>query len=190
MSKRKSFGAKAIGFPLPVYIIGTYDENGNADAMNVAWGGQCGSKHFAINISSHKTTENLKAKKAFTLSFATKKELIASDFVGIVSANKDPDKIKKTGWTVKKGESVDAPYFDELPLTLECKVVEMEKTSIGEIRVVGEVVNAHADESILDANGNIDADKAGFISFDSAINTYRVLGENAGKAFSDGAKLK
>lgn len=46
---RKNFGAKAYTYPQPVLIIASYDENGNADAMNAAWGGisddkeiQCG----------------------------------------------------------------------------------------------------------------------------------------------------
>ncbi len=36
---RKNFGAKAILYPMPVLIIGSYDENGTPDAMNAAWGG-------------------------------------------------------------------------------------------------------------------------------------------------------
>ena len=35
---RKNFGAKAILYPMPVLIIGTYDENGKPNAMNAAWG--------------------------------------------------------------------------------------------------------------------------------------------------------
>ena len=37
---RKSLGAHALTLPQPVLIIGTYDENGIPNAMNVAWGGQ------------------------------------------------------------------------------------------------------------------------------------------------------
>ena len=36
---RKNFGTKSWFYPLPVLVIGTYDENGNPDAMNAAWGG-------------------------------------------------------------------------------------------------------------------------------------------------------
>ena len=35
---RKNFGAKPILYPQPVFIIGSYDEKGVADAMNAAWG--------------------------------------------------------------------------------------------------------------------------------------------------------
>ena len=36
---RKNFGVKPWFYPLPVLIVGSYDENGQADAMNAAWGG-------------------------------------------------------------------------------------------------------------------------------------------------------
>ena len=34
---RKNFGAKAYIYPMPVLIIGSYDENGKPDAMNVVF---------------------------------------------------------------------------------------------------------------------------------------------------------
>ena len=33
---RKDFGKKTWFYPLPVLIVGSYDENGKADAMNAA----------------------------------------------------------------------------------------------------------------------------------------------------------
>lgn len=184
---KKSLGVKAVVTPLPVLIVGTYDENGTPNAMNVAWGGQCGPKHIALNLSQHKTTKNMELKKAFTVAFATRDQVAAADYVGLVSGNKELDKVKKAGWTVTKAEKVDAPVFDQLPLTLECKIIEMEKTSVGELRVVGEVVNTIADESILTENGKVDLGKLEPISFDSAQNEYRVLGENVGEAWKSGS---
>jgi flavin reductase (DIM6/NTAB) family NADH-FMN oxidoreductase RutF len=187
---KKSLGTKAIITPLPVLIVGTYDAAGRPDAMNVAWGGQCGPRHVALNLGQHKTNENIRLKQAFTVAFADRKNLVPADYVGIVSASREPDKMKKSGWHATPGAKVDAPVFDELPLTLECKVVEIATTSLGEERVVGEVVNVQADESILDAEGRVDFDKLEPISFDSAQNAYRVLGPKVGQAFKDGAQLK
>ncbi|AWK51038.1 flavin oxidoreductase [Clostridium beijerinckii] len=185
---KKDFGTKTIVTPLPVLIVATYDENGIPDAMNVAWGGQCGGKHVALNLSKHKTTDNLQLKKAFTVSFADKKNLVIADYFGLESG-KDADKITKAGVHVTKSIHVDAPIIDEFPLTLECKVVSMNE-ELGELRVVGEVVNMSADESIIDENDNIDFDKLQPLSFDSATGSYRVLGEKVGNAFKDGAVLK
>lgn len=187
---KKNLGVKTVITPLPVLIIGTYDENGTPNAMNVAWGGQCGPKHIALNLSHHKTTENMELKKAFTVAFATKDQVAAADYVGIVSGTKVPDKVKKAGWTVTPAQNVDAPVIDQLPLTLECKIVEMEKTSLGELRVVGEVVNTQADESILSPDGKVDIAKLEPISFDSSHNLYHVLGAQVGEAWGSGKALK
>jgi len=40
---KRSFGARPIAYPLPVFVIGTYDANGKPDAMVAAWGGICAS---------------------------------------------------------------------------------------------------------------------------------------------------
>lgn len=184
---RKDFGAKAMLYPMPVLIIGTYDENGVPDAMNAAWGGISDSTQISICVSAgHKTTKNILARGAFTVSPADAANVVAADFVGIVSANNDPDKMKKSGWTAVKSEKVDAPVFEQLPMTLECKLVSYDEESC---RLVGEIVNVSADENIL-TGGKIDLSKFRPITFDPANNDYVALGEKVGKAFSDGAKLK
>ncbi|MBO6118267.1 MAG: flavin reductase [Bacteroidales bacterium] len=187
---KKNFPSKAVITPLPVLIIATYDANGNPDAMNAAWGGQCGPKHIVFELSAHQTTENIRLKKAFTVSFADKKHVVESDYFGVVSAKKEPDKIKKAGMTVTKSNFVDAPVINEYPLTVECKVITFEEDGKGGARVVGEIVNMQADESILDAEGNVDLDKMEPIMYDSSKHYYRVIGEKVGNAFSDGKKIK
>lgn len=180
---RRNLGDKMDFLPLPVLMIGTYDEYGNANVMNAAWGGIYDYGKIYISLSKHKTTDNLQLKKAFTVSFATKKTEVISDYFGIVSGNKE-DKIKNTGVHVIKSEFVDAPIIEEYPLTLEC-VVE----SFNDGELIGRVVNSSIDEEYLDENGNIDVDKMEIITFDMVSNTYRVLGDVVGKAFSDGNKI-
>lgn len=185
---KKNLGNKMVLAPLPVLIVATYDEQGTPNAMNVAWGGQCGYHHVALNLSlNHKTTENLKHTKAFTLSIATAGTLVISDYFGLVSGRKE-NKIEKAGVHVTRSEFVDAPVIDEYPLTLECKVIEMREV-LGEMHVAGEVVNMQVDESILDEQGKVDLGKLSPISYDSASHSYRVLGDIVGKAFKDGNKL-
>ena len=86
---RKDLGAKPYLFPQPVMIIGTYDENGKANAMNAAWGGIVGRNEIIIDLSNHKTTENLLETRAFTVSVADLEHLVPCDYVGIVSGNKE-----------------------------------------------------------------------------------------------------
>ena len=149
-----------------------------------------GPKHICFNLSAHKTTENIRLKKAFTVSFATKGDIVQSDYFGIVSANDVPDKVKKAGFTVTKSPNVDAPIVNEYKLTLECKVVKMEEDDKGGARVVGEVINMSADESILDAEGKIDLGKLQPVIFDSSKNTYRVVGEKVGDAWGSGKAIQ
>ena len=119
---RKNFGVKPWFYPMPVLIIGSYDENGKPDAMNAAWGGLYEANMVELCLSAgHKTTKNIKAKGAFTVSFADAAHVSACDYVGMDSANDVPDKMEKSGFTVTKSEFVDAPVINELPLTLECK---------------------------------------------------------------------
>lgn len=183
---RKNFGTKPWVYPQPVLIIGTYDADGNPDAMNAAWGGQYSGNQVMLCLGAHKTTENIRQKGAFTVSFATAPQVIASDYVGIVSASNTPDKMEKSGFTTTKSEFVDAPLINELPLALECKLVKFNEDG----NVIGEIINVSADESILDENGNVDAKKLDAIIFDPANATYLRLGEKVGNAFRDGAKLK
>lgn len=114
------------------------------------------------------------------------KTLPPSDYVGIVSGNDTPDKMEKARFTTVKSENVNAPIINELSLALECEFVRT--TSEGNI--IGKIVNISADEKILDENGELDFDKFKPISFEPAHNTYRVLGEIVGKAFSDGKKIR
>ena len=186
---RKNFTDKAVITPLPAIMIATWDENENPDVMMAAWGGQCGPKHITFELSAHKTTENIRLKKAFTISFATKDDIVQSDYFGIVSANDVPDKVKIAGFTASKSPNVDAPIINEYKLTLEGKCVTFEEDGNGGARVVGEIVNMSADESILDAEGNVDLSKLQPVIFDSAKNEYRVVGEKVGTAWGSGKAL-
>ena len=71
--------------------------------------------------------------------------LVACDYVGIVSANKEADKMKKAGFTTTKGEFVNAPIINELPLTLECELVKV----IDGSKYLAEIKNVSADEKYL-----------------------------------------
>ena len=92
----KSLGQKSWMLPQPVLIIGTYNSDGTPNAMNAAWGGQWDAKEIIISMGAHVTTENLNRCGEFTVAFVTKDTMVASDFVGIVSAKNDPKKMEKT----------------------------------------------------------------------------------------------
>ena len=187
---RKNFSDKAVITPLPAIMIATWDADENPDVMMAAWGGQCGPRHITFELSAHKTTDNIRLKKAFTISFATKDDIVQSDYFGIVSGTDVPDKVAKAGFTITKSPNVDAPIINEYKMALECKVVTFEEDGNGGARVVGEIVNMSADESILDEEGNIDLGKLQPVIFDSSKNTYRVVGEKVGDAWGSGKAIQ
>jgi len=185
---RKNFGAKPMCYPMPVYIIGTYGADGTPDAMNAAWGGISEDTEISICVSAeHKTTENLLARKAFTVSMATAKYMAACDYVGIVSGTKVPDKFARAGFHATRSEFVDAPLIDELPMALECVVKSYDPETC---RLVGRIVNVCVEESVLGDNGKMDVQKLQPITYDPMNHHYLVLGEKVGQAFHDVATLK
>ena len=185
---RNNFGAKSWLYPMPVLIIGTYDESGTPDAMNAAWGMISDTDKVTICLdASHKTVKNILVKKDFTVSMADAKNVIAVDYVGIVSGNDVPDKLTKTGWHITKSEFVDAPIFEELPMTLECKMLSYDEEA--EL-MTGEIVNICVDESILGEDGKIDLTKFQPITYDPVHHDYLTLGGKVGNAFKDGRKIQ
>ncbi len=184
---RKNFGVKTWLYPMPVLIVGTYDENGNADAMNAAWGGIHDTNQIGVCIDpSHKTAENLQKTGEFTVSIGTLDKVAECDYVGIVSAKDEPKKLKKANLTPEKSEFVNAPIFKELPMTLECRLISYDN-SCG--CAVGEIINISVDDSVLDENGKIDPAKLQPICFDPVNLNYIKLGEVVGKAFAVGKSL-
>ena len=175
---RKDLGANPYLFPQPVMIIGTYDENGKANAMNAAWGGIVGRNEIIIDLSNHKTTENLLETRAFTVSVADLEHLVPCDYVGIVSGNKEPDKMEKAGFTTTKSKFVNAPVINELTQVIDGS------------KYLGEIKNVSIDEKILGEDGDIDLNKFVPITYDAAHYGYYRLGEKVGTAFKDGAQLK
>ncbi len=176
---------KPIIYPCPALMIGTYNPDGSEDVMMAAWGGIHDDNELYICLSEdHRTAKNILERKAFTIAFATVEELVASDYVGIVSGNKEKDKFKKAGFTASKSNKVDAPIIDNYPLTVELTLKSYDKGLI-----VGNIEGVIADDSIL-TDGRVDLGKFHPVMFDPDNNTYHEIGKKVGKAFSDGLELR
>lgn len=181
-----NLGKKTILYPMPVMMIGSYDENNEPDLMTAAWGGIFNENMISVCIDKgHKTVANIKLHKAFTVAVADEANLTACDYVGIVSAHKVPDKVKRAGFTAEKSCFVDAPVIEQLPMTLECELVSYDDETE---QAVGRIVNILAEESIL-TEGKIDPSRLKAITYDTVNKTYIGLGKIVGKAFSDGQRL-
>ena len=184
----KDLGVKPFLYPMPTYMIATYNEDDTVDAMMMAWGGICAEDMVALNLEAdHKTVANLRARGAFTLSVPGMDTIKESDYLGTISGNKSPDKFARTGLHAVKSTRVDAPIITEYPLTLECTVAEFQDQPYG-LRILGKIVNVLADEKVLDELGRVDAEKLNAFAFDQMRNGYYAMGEKVGLAWNIGAE--
>lgn len=186
---RKSIKATEAIFPMPVLMIATYNDDGTVNVMNAAWGTMVSRDIVALNLTeTHKTVQNIKARKAFTVSIADAKHVVEADYFGVESGNKVSDKLTASGLTAVKSEKVDAPIINEFPLCLECEFIEYQDGEYG-LGVIGKVVNTTADESVL-KNDKVDITAVEAIAFDPYTHGYYKVTERVGDAFKDGLKLK
>ena len=184
---KKSIGPRSAVYPEPVFIIATYNEDGSANAMNAAWGGIANDRRIMVCIDrGHKTAENLRKRKAFTIGIAEEDHVVPCDYLGVVSGNDVPDKMSKSGFHTSASDMVDAPIIDELRMCLECRVISYDE--VADEMLIGEIVDIKADDSIL-TDGNIDPMKLRHIVYDPINHDYISIGEKVGKAHSDGKKL-
>lgn len=176
-------------FPMPVLMIATYNEDGSVNVMNAAWGTMVERDIVALNLSEgHKTVQNIKARRAFTVSIADAAHVVEADYFGVESGNKVADKLVRSGLTAGRAETVDAPVINEFPLCLECEFIEYQSGEYG-CGVIGRVVNVTADERVM-ADGKVDISRVDAITFDPYTHGYYRVAERVGEAFKDGLKLK
>ncbi len=188
---KKSLGPKPLAWPLPVFLVGTYDENGRPNIMNAGFGGLCSIDPPAIMVSIRPATwthSAILANKAFTVSIPGKDLVEEADYVGLASG-RDEDKFQKASLSPIKSELVNAPYVGECPAVLECELIFHH--SVGSHTLfVGKILDVKVEESVMDAEGlKPDVAKIDPLCFDFA-GFYNRIGERTGKAFSIGKKIK
>ncbi len=183
---RKDLGEQPAVYPMPVLMVAAFDENGKVNVMNAAWGMICDTDKIALFIDEdHKTTKNIRAVKAFTVSIADRDHMAEADFFGIATGNKMADKFERTGFHAVKSGYVNAPVIEEFPVAMECELAEIVETE-NLHAVVGKIVNVSADEKVLSENGKIDPAKLNALIFDQFQSGYYISGEKVGRAWNAG----
>jgi len=184
---KKSLGAATLAEPTPVWCVGSYDKDGKPNVMTAAWGGICCSKPPCVTVSLQKIRYSYAAlmeRKAYTVSIPSNRYVREADYFGIASG-KNVDKFAQTGLTPVKSELVDAPYVEEFPLILECKVIHIYEIGL-HTQFIGEIVDVKADEEVLNEKGRLDSLKVLPIVFGPGSGSYYGLADNLGRAFKIG----
>lgn len=184
---KKSLGAKTLLFPTPVLMVGTYDANGKPNLMNAAWGGICCSQPPCVAVSLRKATYSwagIVERRAFTVGIAGEDRMIEADYVGIASG-RDEDKFVATGLTPLRSDLVDAPYADEFPVVLECRLLHTVEIGL-HTQFIGEIIDVKADLNVLAQDGLPDILKIKPLIYDTSHKGYHGVGPVLGKAFTVG----
>ena len=187
---KKDIGAKTLLFPTPVLVVATYDSDGKPNAMTAAWGGICCSEPPCVTISLRKATYtygSLMETKAYTINIPGEQHIKEADYFGIATGRNE-DKFAVTGLTLTKSELVNAPYINEFPLNLECKVVHIVDLGL-HTQFVGEVVNVKVDSSLHENDQQPLIKQIKPIIFAPDNRNYYAVGEEVGKAFSIGKAI-
>jgi flavin reductase (DIM6/NTAB) family NADH-FMN oxidoreductase RutF len=185
---KKSIGPKTFHFPAPVWLVGTYDANGRPNVMPASWTGICCSQPPCVMVALRKmryTYENLMARKAFTLSIPSEAQAQIADYMGIVSGRK-VDKFAKAGLTAVRSEVVDAPYAQEFPAVLECRLLHTLELG-SHTQFIGEIVDVKIDEDALDASGKPLVEKIKPFTY---MDGYWATGPYIGDAYKIGKELE
>ncbi len=186
---KKSLGAKTLVYPVPVWVVGTYDKERKPNVMTIAWGGICCSSPPCVAISLRKATYsygNIVGRKAFTINVPSEKYVKEADYFGTVSG-RDVDKFAGSGLTSVESDLVDAPYVKEFPLVLECKLIHTIEIGL-HTEFIGEIMDVKADETVLGKSEVTDVEKLKPVMFAPDIASYYGVGRHIGKAFSIGKR--
>ncbi|MDX1814874.1 MAG: flavin reductase family protein [Thermodesulfobacteriota bacterium] len=187
---KKSFGAKTLVFPAPVWVVGSYDKQGKPNVMAAAWGGICCSKPPCVAVSLRKATYsygNIVERKAFTVNVPSEGHAREADYIGTASG-RNADKFATTGLTPVKSDLVDAPYVGEFPLVLECRLLRAVEIGL-HTQFIGEILDVKADESVLGEEGLPDIEKVKPIVYSPEAGKYHGIGNSLGKAYSIGKTI-
>lgn len=182
MSKKKSLGAETIAPPSPVWVIGSYDAAGKPNMMTASWVGVCCSRPPCLMIALREATYthgNIMKRRAFTVNMPSVEHADETAYFGRVSG-RDEDKLAATGMTAVRCDSVDAPYLGELPLVIECAVIQTIELGLHTM-FIAEIKDVKADESVLDENGMPDLEKLEPFVFSYGSGEFYGTGGSLGK---------
>ncbi len=183
---KKDLGLLQSVVPAPVFMVGTYDEDGKVDVMNMTWAQVCDMDKIILFIGENKKTwKNIQDNKAFTVAVADKAHMDVADFFGIATGNKMSDKFERSGQTAVKSDLVNAPIIEAFPLVMECELLEVIRTE-HLTAIVGKILNTKADEEVLNEEGEVDLAKLQALMY---FDAYYEMGGKVGQAWGEGRKF-
>ena len=170
---------------MPTLLVGA-NVGGKPNYMTAAWATVASMAPpmvcVAINKSRY-TLRGIEENKTFSLNVPAARDVIAADYCGIVSGEKED---KSAVYTSFYGKLNNAPLAKECPVNIECKLFST--TDCGShVLVIGEIIEIHADRSAV-TDGKPDTLRVNPLVY--AQSAYWHVGMQAAKAFSVGKEYK
>ncbi len=182
-----NIGTAPFMYPMPVTIVGTIVNN-KPNFMAVGWVTPVNYNPPMIGIAlgkTHYTNMGIKEKKAFSICIPNKSLIEKTDYCGLVSGQKE-DKSKL--FNVFYLDNKDIPLIKECPVCISLQLEQIIELPSNEF-FVGKVIETYIEEECLTDN-KPDITKINPFTLSMPDNQYWDIGNNIGKAWSIGNKLK
>lgn len=168
-------------YPLPAVLISCGSTPEEYNLLTVSWVGTICTNPPMCYISVRPERHSypiLRERMEFVINLTTVGMAKATDWCGVRSG-KDYDKFAASHLTPHPAEKVNAPYIEESPLCIECRVREV--ISLGSHDMfIADVVNVLADEKFIDTESQaFDMKKADLLVYSHG--HYYELGQEIGK---------
>ena len=185
--ERIDIGANALLYPMPVTLVGALVQ-GRPNFLAVAWVSRVNLNPPILAVALNKvrhTAVGVQENQTFSVNVPGADLVKETDYCGIVSGKE----VDKSGlFEIFYGELKTAPMIKQCPMCMECRLIETVSLPTHQL-FLGEVVGAYTEERYL-TNGKLDIRKANPFLFSRIDNSYWILGEEIGKAYSIGKQLK
>ncbi len=182
--KEKIGGVNAL-YPTPTTLVGA-SVGGKPNFITIAHIGIMTLNHISLGIAkAHYTNAGIKENKTFSVCLPSENLVKETDYCGIMTG-KNTDKAAL--FDVFYGELETAPMIRECPVCMECKLAGIVDFPHHDV-FVGEVIQTHADESVL-SDGKIDIARLKPLLFDMSSKKYWALGGEVAKCWSIGKEIK
>ena len=138
--------------PRPLYVFGTYKEDGTPDFGLFCWFSYAwtdGLAAMACLGENKLTLDRIRATKAFSANLVTEAMLPLADYFGSVSGY-DPDKMSvPVKW--EKGQALDVPILTDCPVSYELAVRDLtELNGEGSTLILCDIRNTLVDPMLAD----------------------------------------
>ena len=167
-------------YPLPAMMVSCGATPDEYNVFTASWVGTICSDPAMCFVSirqSRHSYEIVKRNMAFTLNLTNEDLARATDWCGVRSG-RDYNKVAEMNLTPMKGVKVDAPYINEAPMSIECRVKQIIHLGTHDM-FIADVMNVLADKRFIDPQtGEFDLKKANLIAYSHG--EYFKLGEKIG----------